>query len=371
MARMRVCTTYAVQRIFIEGTAMDLRILHIDDDLGLAQLLKKKLGRRNCVVEHQSDAQTALLVLQQEPFDVVILDHYLENTTGHDVLEQMRHFNINVPVIYITGSNEARVAIDAIKAGAADYVIKSVDEDFFDLLEDAIRQTVSTARLRHEKQLADEEIRLGKERAETLLAEMNHRVANSLALVASLLRLQAGATDQEQVRQALTETQNRISAIAGMHRSLYTSEHVNEVAMDRYLQTLIKDIAGTVDTQHNSVEIVVEADPIELPADKAVSAGMIVSELVTNALKYAYPDGVEGKINVSFKRHDTTTARLAVEDLGVGLDSQHNNASSTKLGQKIIKSMADTIGNGIHYPKREKGAVAEVMVNIADHCAGA
>jgi two-component sensor histidine kinase len=346
---------------------MDLRILHIDDDLALAQLLKKKLGRRNCVVRHHSDADEALLILQQEPFDVVILDHYLENTTGHDVLEKMHAANLNVPVIYITGSNEARVAIDAIKAGAADYVIKSVDEDFFDLLEDAIRQTVSMARLRREKELADEEIRRGKERAETLLAEMNHRVANSLALVAGLLRLQAGATNNEQLREALTETQNRISAIAGMHRSLYTSEHVNDVAMDRYLHALIKDLSSTVDTRQNLIEIVVEADPIELPADKAVSAGMIVSELVTNALKYAYPDGMAGKIHVSFKQQNNETARLAVEDHGVGLASEHNNVASTGLGQKIIKSMADAIGSGIHYPARPQGAVAEVMVNLAAH----
>lgn len=352
---------------FIKGTAMDLRILHIDDDLALAQLVKKKLGRRNCSVRHHSDAHAALLILQQEPFDVVILDHYLENTTGHEVLEQMRLSHINVPVIYITGSNEARVAIDAIKAGAADYVIKSVDEDFFDLLEDAIRQTVSTARLRQEKEQADEEIRRGKERAETLLAEMNHRVANSLALVAGLLRLQAGATDSEQLRQALTETQSRISAIAGMHRSLYTSEHVNDVAMDRYLDALIKDISSTIDTGQNLIEIVVDADPIELPADKAVSAGMIVSELVTNALKYAYPEGTAGKIHVSFKQQDQGLARLAVEDLGVGLASEHKNATSTGLGQRIIKSMADAIGSGIHYPSREQGAVAEVMVSLAAH----
>lgn len=343
---------------------MDLRILHIDDDFALAQLLKKKLGRRNYVVTHKSDEEAALSVLQQDVFDVVILDHYLENTTGHHVLEKMRHLEIKVPVIYITGSNEARVAIDAMKAGAADYVIKSVHEDFFDLLEDAIRQTVSNARLRREKELADDEIRRGKERAETLLAEMNHRVANSLALVAGLLRLQAGSTDNEQLRQALTETQNRISAIAGMHRSLYTYDNVSHVEMDRYLLALVKDISGTIDTREHSVEIVVEADPIQLAADKAVSAGMIVTELVTNALKYAYPEGSAGKIIVSLKRQCETKARLAVEDFGVGLNSQHNNPSSTGLGQKIIKSMADAIGSGITYPPRTQGAVAEVMVNL-------
>ncbi len=343
---------------------MDLRILHIDDDFAFAQLLKKKLSRRDCAVMHENDADSAIALLQKEPFDVVILDHYLENTTGHDVLERVRHLNIQVPIIYITGSNEARVAIDAIKAGAADYVIKTVHDDFFDLMEDAVRQTVSTARLKREKELADDEIRRGKERAETLLAEMNHRVANSLALVAGLLRLQAGSTDNEQLRQALTETQNRISAIAGMHRSLYTYDNVSHVEMDRYLHALVKDISSTVGSQQNLVEIVVEADSIQLPADKAVSAGMIVTELVTNALKYAYPEGVAGQIIVSLKQQDASQARLAVEDFGVGMDSHHNNPASTGLGQKIVKSMADTIGGGIHYPARDKGSVAEVIINL-------
>ncbi len=119
----------------------------------------------------------------------------------------------------MTGSNEASIAINAMKAGAADYVIKSVSDDFLHLLSGAIEQTVANARLRAEKERADEEIRQAKERAEALLAEVNHRVANSLALVASLLRTADRHSPSEEVKAELAETQARITAIAGMHRS--------------------------------------------------------------------------------------------------------------------------------------------------------
>jgi two-component sensor histidine kinase len=343
---------------------MFLRILHIDDDFSLATLLKRKLSRLNHEVVHYENPDAAIEILQEQQFDVIVLDHYLENTTGHQVLTRMRDLNIEIPVVYITGSNEARVAIDAIKAGASDYVIKSIDDDFFDLLTDTILQTVENARMKREKEQAEREIVRAKERAETLLAEMNHRVANSLALVGGLLRLQSNASDNEQVRQALKETQGRIAAIAGMHRSLYTTDHVDSVEMDRYLAALVKDIANTVGTEHPSVQLLVDADPIELPADRAVSVGMIVTELATNALKYAYPDGTKGEIRACFKRFDENRAVLSVADDGVGMGGASRNPTSTGLGQKIVKSMADAIGSGLGYPDSERGMTIEIMVDL-------
>lgn len=343
---------------------MNLRILHIDDDFSLAHLLKRNLNRLDHEVIHTDDPQTALNALQESEFDIVVLDHFLGTTTGHEVMASMRELDIQTPVVYITASNEARIAIEAIKAGASDYVIKSVDDDFFDLLSDTVIQTVKTTRLKREKEQAEREIVRAKEHAETLLAEMNHRVANSLALVSGLLRLQSSATSNEQVRQALLETQGRISAIAGMHRSLYTTEHAAGIEMERYLTALMRDIEKTAGPKIPSVRLIVEADRIELAPDRAVSVGMIVTELATNALKYAYPDGGQGEIRARFKRIDENRAILSVSDDGVGMNAQNNDASSTGLGQKIVKSMADSLGNGISYPETAIGTTIEVMVDL-------
>lgn len=343
---------------------MDTKILYIDDDVALAHLVRKNLGRSNHLVVHTHDADAAISYLKEQEFDVVVLDHYLSNMTGHDVLRRLREMEISVPVVYITGSNEARIAIEALKSGASDYVIKTVSEDFFALLTDAIGQTIANARLRKAKERADEETRRAKERAEALLAEMNHRVANSLTLVAGLLRLQSNNSANLEVREALEETQGRISAIAGMHRSLYSSDDVRSVEMRPYLSALVDDIVATIAARQTLRHIVVDADEISMPADKAVSAGMMVTELVTNALKYAYDEAEEGEIRVVFRQLDESSARLAVEDDGIGLHKSRPGERSTHLGSKIVKTMADTIGGGIFYPETERGTVAEVTVSL-------
>jgi two-component sensor histidine kinase len=344
---------------------METRVLYIDDDASLAHLVRRKLGRANHDVQHVGDPHEAIKRLQSEPFDVVVLDHYLANMTGHDILHRFRELGIETPVVYITGSSEARIAVEALKNGASDYVIKTVSEDFLSLLSDAVSNAVTHAGLRRAKEEADEEVRRGKERAEALLAEMNHRVANSLALVTSLLRLQASSAQHEETRHMLQETQNRIAAIAGMHRSLYSNDKISSVDMKPYITTLAADLLETAGGPQSRLTISVDLDEIELPADKAVTVGMIVTELATNALKYAYPEGEAGDIRVIFKHLDEGAARLAVEDDGVGMDAGSENRPTNHkggLGTRIVRSMAASVGEGITYPPTPVGTVAEIKV---------
>lgn len=344
---------------------MSIRILYLDDDLAIVRLVERVLGRAGHTVAHAEDMDAALELLRQDRFDVVVLDHYLRNTTGHAVLQRFHEESISLPVVYVTGSNEASIAVEAIKAGASDYVIKTVGDEFLPLLSAAIEQSVANARLRAEKARAEEEIRRGKERAEALLAEVNHRVANSLALVASLLRLQISNARSEDVKAELAETQARITAIAGMHRSLYTSEDVSRVEMDRYLGTLINEIANTLQNPDNPVHVTLKAEPISLSADRAVSVGMVVTELVTNAFKYAYPDGAGGEIRVTLKRTGDD-ACLTVEDDGIGM-TEGAAPKGTGLGSRIVKSMAMSLGSGISYHRATgpaTGTCAEVPIKL-------
>ncbi|MCJ8237060.1 response regulator [Peteryoungia algae] len=342
---------------------MRFRVLYIDDDAAIARLVQKHLGRLGHEVSHAENPTTALERMHSEGFDVVVLDHYLRHGTGHEVLAQMRESKVDLPVVYVTGSNEAQVAIEAIKAGAADYVIKTVSDDFLSLLTSAIEQSVANAQLRAAKAKADEEIRLGKERAEALLAEVNHRVANSLALVASLLRLQISSARSEEVKAELAETQARISAIAGMHRSLYTSDDVSKVELDRYLNRLTVELYNSLHSAERPIRLLLDADPITLTADKAVSVGMVVTELVTNAFKYAYPQGQSGDIRVTLKTISGEEAILRVEDDGVGIDPDCA-PKGTGLGSRIVKSMAATLGTGLRYLETERGTVAEVPLRL-------
>ncbi len=344
---------------------MSQTILYVDDDLALARLAQRYLGRAGYDVVHAAGSASALEALESNTFSAIVLDHYLRSETGLQILAVLKERNIALPVIYVTGSSEATIAIEALKNGASDYVIKTVGEEFWPLMESALRQAITSAELRQAKEKADHEIRLGKERAEVLLAEVNHRVANSLALVAALIRLQVSNSRSDAVKEALTETQARITAIAGMHRSLYTSDDVRQVEMDKYLGTLVKEVQNSVNMEQQGPVIRLEADPVSLTSDRAVSVGMIVTELLTNAIKYAYPAGGEGEVRVTLQRLAPDQVLLVVEDDGVGW-TQDDTPKGTGLGSRIVKSMAATLGSAVEYKPRTSGTRAELLLSL--HC---
>lgn len=185
-------------------------------------------------------------------------------------------------------------------------------------------------------------VEAARERAELLMREVNHRVANSLALVASLARLQMNALQNERARGALEEMLGRITAIGDIHRRLYTSPDVRFIEMDAYLVKLAEQLESAMTAEQRRHKITVEAEPIRVPTDKAVSLGVIVTELVMNALKYAYPHGIAGDIRVRLGR-EREKVTLVVEDDGVGLGAANAAPQGTGLGARIVQAMAASL----------------------------
>ena len=324
-------------------------VLYVDDDPGLARLVQKTMERRGYRFEHVTDREAGLARVAAGDVDVVVLDHYLPSGTGLDVLAAMADLVERPVVVYVTGSLETDVAIAALKAGATDYVLKTVGDDFLELLGKAIDQAVDTLRLSREKALAEREMRDARERAEIMLGEVNHRVANSLAMVAALVGLQANAIENEEAKQALAETQVRIQAIAGVHRHLYSSDDVRFVQLGDYLQNLVAELQTTVQAEQTSARISVEVENFPFPTAKAASVGVAVGELITNALKYAYGDQQPGEIRVKIAR-EGDLAILRVEDDGVGYGGT-GAPKGTGLGSRIVKAMAHTLAGQVAYEK--------------------
>lgn len=336
-----------------------IRLLYIDDDPALGRLLQRTLGRYGIEVMHATGGGVGLRRLGEERFDAVALDHFMPDRDGLEVLAEINAMPDAPPVIYCTGANEGRIAVAALKAGAADYVIKDVGGVFIDLLHTSVEQALEARRLRRAQERAEAEIREARDRAEMLLGEVNHRVANSLQLVGSLVSMQQRQLDDPAARAALSETQGRIAAIAQIHRRLYTSHDVTTVEMDAYLAGLAVELEAAMTTDGRAQRLVVDAAPIRVPTDKAVPLGVVVTELVTNAFKYAYPDG-EGEVRVSLTPAGEALV-LAVEDDGVGMPDGEV-AKGSGLGMRVVRAMLDTLKSTLTVDPSHRGT--RIVVEI-------
>ena len=339
------------------------RILYIDDDAGTRRLVEKLLGRRGHTVVPAASGDEGLRVASDGGFDLIAVDHYMPGMDGLQTLGELRKLPSCPPVVYVTGSEESSVAVAALKAGAYEYVVKSTGDDFVDLLERGFAHALQTVRLQAEKSKAEDDLRNANERLGVLLREVNHRVANSLQIVSTMVGMQARNLGERQAREALEDTQRRIDAIAQVHRGLYASDDVQSIAVDEYLAGLIAEIEETWSSDTSPRKIKLTVQPFELQAEKAVSLGVIVNELVSNACKYAYTDGTSGEIRVELGLDDDRHFRLLVEDDGCGM-REGDAPRGTGLGSKLMAAMAKSLSTTLVYDRSHSGVRATLRAPL-------
>ena len=318
-------------------------LLYIDDDEALARLVTRGLTRQGFNVVHAATGENGLARLQQGGIDVVALDQYMPGLDGLETLHRILEIPDAPPVVFVTASQDSSVAVTALKAGAADYLEKDARGDFVPLLHVAAEAAIRQAMVRKARDEAEAEVHASRDRyaalaaeREVLLREVNHRVGNSLQIIASLLHLQASSSAQDDVKAALTNAMGRVAAVAQVHRRLYTSHDLKSVLLNQYLEALLEDLRRSAEGNRMS-RLTLKAEPIEIDPDRAVAIGIIVNELVMNAVKYAYPDGA-GPIHVELKPAGEDLVVVIADD-GVGLNAKAD-PRSTGMGQRIVSAMA-------------------------------
>jgi two-component sensor histidine kinase/CHASE3 domain sensor protein len=201
------------------------------------------------------------------------------------------------------------------------------------------------------------ELAEARDRAELLVMEVNHRVANSLSLVASLVRLQTNLITDQASKEALKETEARILAVASVHKRLYSGDDARFVDLQEYLASVLENVEASMRGQGHVASLRYELEPLKLKTDFSINIGVIVTELVTNAFKYAYPDK-PGEVRVRLRRLTKDKAELSVEDDGVG--RVEGPAKGTGLGTRIVTAMARSIGGDVEYVVAGRGTIARL-----------
>jgi two-component system, sensor histidine kinase PdtaS len=173
---------------------------------------------------------------------------------------------------------------------------------------------------------------------EVLLSEIHHRVKNNLQLVSSMLALQARNVGAE-AQHALLEGQRRIDSIALVHEQLYGSRNLSAVNLARYIEALIPEL-WRASGVGGRVGVKLQLDEIELVPERAIPCGLLVSELVTNALKHAFPDQREGSLEIQLERVSDARLRLTIKDDGVGLNRAFPPGPNPSLGLDLVDIFA-------------------------------
>jgi PAS domain S-box-containing protein len=183
---------------------------------------------------------------------------------------------------------------------------------------------------------------------EVLLREIHHRVKNNLQIISSLLNLQLTYPGKKTAQEILADSQNRLQTMALIHESLYLSQDLARIQFVRYLREMLGRLLQIYKTPDQEIKAAVEGDEVHLDITRAVPCALIANELLTNALKHAFPGGREGEILVTMKAVDESF-ELRVQDNGVGLPANADLKNNSKLGLQIVGTLVNQLGGTINY----------------------
>ncbi len=182
-----------------------------------------------------------------------------------------------------------------------------------------------------------------------LLKEIHHRVKNNLQVISGLLELQKEEEANGQIKEALSESQNRVMSVALIHHNLYRQEHLSNLSFHSLVPELAKSISEVFSSTHINLEIVIDGDDVVLDLDTIVPLGLLVNELITNAYKYAVMPAKKARVKFQIAEPTSGHYTLTYMDNGPGIPDEFNFDTATSLGLRLIKDLIEQLGGNAQY----------------------
>ncbi|NQU64343.1 MAG: response regulator, partial [SAR324 cluster bacterium] len=311
-----------------------LTILIVDDKAENLDLLESMLltDLDVNIVAEQSGKKAIDATLKNE-FALAILDVQMPEMSGFELAEQIRkeEKSKHLPIIFLSAVFKDEFNIfKGYESGAVDYMTKPYKREIL-INKVKVFLDLYSQQLDLQKSLKEKE---------TLLHEIHHRVKNNMTVISSLLKLQMRNVTDEKAKEALQDSQNRVQTMSMIHETLYRSDNLSAIDMKRYLSDLGRVILQGYDI-NGKVKLNIEAESVIIGVDQACPLGLIVNELITNSLKYAFPNDRKGEIVLKLKLIKENKAELTYSDNGVGMPAGFDWRSTDSLGLKLVKTLVE------------------------------
>jgi two-component sensor histidine kinase len=320
----------------MDPTSAVRRILVIEDEEAHAAIIERSFsGDRRYDVTIATTIGEGASAMQHSVFDLVISDWRLPDGEAFDLLSETRRF----PLLIMTSYGDEEIAVRAMKAGALDYVVKSERTllDMARLADGAMRLWGQiTAR-----EMAEAQLRRALEEKTILLKEVHHRVKNNLQVVCTLLSMQIDRlAGIEAGAQPLTEAYSRVVAMSLIHQQIYQSRTLADLDFSEYIEQFATRLFEAYCVDPERIRLELDTQSIQLTVDAAVPFGLILNELLSNALKHAFGDRAQGVIRVRLGTAEDGRVELAVSDDGAGLPANFQIEKCSSLGLQVVKTLS-------------------------------
>jgi two-component sensor histidine kinase/HPt (histidine-containing phosphotransfer) domain-containing protein len=338
-------------------------ILVVDDEPLNIDLVREVFAGDYRVLFSCEGAAALEMAASKKP-DLILLDVMMPEMDGYQVCKLLKsnRQTREIPIVFLTGRNDEKAELKGLEMGAVDYVLKPINASMLKArvsnlveLKWAQSQLLKLAAQKHmervaellerstEKEALNKKILQALADKEVLLKEVHHRVKNNLQVICSMLGMQALALQDAAAVSALNDSQSRVRSMAIIHELLYGSDTLSDLDFFEYAGQLLREMALTYGVNSSRVRLRANTTPQRIDLNRAIPCGLILNELISNAFKYAFPEGREGEVEVSLLPCESGL-RLTVEDNGIGLPEGFEIGETRSLGLRIVQILVKQLG---------------------------